>query len=278
MKASTAIGIGLALGCLLLGALMGGTNPAALIDIGAILIVLGGTAGATTASVGVETMKRVPSLYKLVFSAEPPDMRGGLDRLVGLADQARREGGRAPPPRREGLLALDAQLSEIEDPFTRNALQLVVDGTDPEMVHTILDAEMDGMAARHHASAGPFEKAGGFAPTMGIMGTVLALVHVLANLSSPSSLGPSISAAFVATLLGVGSANVVFLPIANRLKVISAEETELRMMTLEGILAIQAGDNPRLVSEKLMSYLPPAERGEGYEPALTVVGGESKAA
>jgi chemotaxis protein MotA len=268
MKASTAIGIGLALGCLLLGALMGGTNPAALIDIGAILIVLGGTAGATTASVGAETMKRVPSLYKLVFSAEPPDMRRRLDQLVGLADQARRE----------GLLALDAQLSEIEDPFTRNALQLVVDGTDPEMVHAILDAEMDGMAARHHASAGPFEKAGGFAPTMGIMGTVLALVHVLANLSAPSSLGPSISAAFVATLLGVGSANVVFLPIANRLKAISAEETELRMMTLEGILAIQAGDNPRLVSEKLMSYLPPAERGEGHEPALTVVGGESKAA
>jgi chemotaxis protein MotA len=208
-------------------------------------------------------MKRVPSLYKMVFSAEPPDMRGRLDQLVSLADQARRE----------GLLALDAQLGEIEDPFARNALQLVVDGTDPEMVHAILEAEVDGMAARHHAAAGPFEKAGGFAPTMGIMGTVLALVHVLANLSAPSSLGPSISAAFVATLLGVGSANVIFLPIANRLKAISAEETELRMMTLEGILAIQAGDNPRLVAEKLMSYLPPAERAsedEQFSPQLGV--------
>jgi chemotaxis protein MotA len=101
---------------------------------------------------------------------------------------------------------------------------------------------------------------------MGIIGTVLGLVHVLQNLSAPSELGPSISAAFIATLMGVGSANVIFLPVANRLKAISAEEVELRMMTVEGILSIQAGDNPRLVSEKLMSYLPPADRPTGDEP------------
>jgi chemotaxis protein MotA len=118
------------------------------------------------------------------------------------------------------------------------------------------------MAARHEAAAKPFEKAGGFAPTMGIIGTVMGLVHVLQNLSAPSTLGPSISSAFLATLMGVGSANVIFLPIANRLKAISAEEVELRMMTLEGILSIQAGDNPRLVADKLMSYLPPVERTE----------------
>jgi chemotaxis protein MotA len=210
----------------------------------------------------MESMKRIPSLYKLVFAAEPPDMRGQLDRLVSLADKARRE----------GLLALDAQLSEIDDKFTRNALQLVVDGTDPEMVHAILEAEVEGMEARHHAGAAPFEKAGGFAPTMGIIGTVLGLVHVLENLAAPSTLGPSISAAFIATLLGVGAANVIFLPIANRLKAISAEEAELRMMTVEGILSIQAGDNPRLVSEKLMSYVPPAQRSsEDEQPAARAV-------
>ncbi len=121
------------------------------------------------------------------------------------------------------------------------------------------------MAARHAVGASPFEKAGGFAPTMGIIGTVLGLVHVLQNLAAPSTLGPSISAAFIATLMGVGSANVIFLPIANRLKAISAEEVELRMMTVEGILSIQAGDNPRLVSEKLMSYVPPAERSDDDE-------------
>jgi chemotaxis protein MotA len=214
------------------------------------------------------SMKRVPSLYKMVFSAEPPDMRGQLDRLVELADKARRE----------GLLALDAQLAEIEDPFTRNALQLVVDGTDPEMVNTILEAEIDGMSARHAASAAPFEKAGGFAPTMGIIGTVLGLVHVLENLAAPSTLGPSISSAFMATLMGVGSANVIFLPIANRLKAISAEETELRTMTLEGILSIQAGDNPRLVGEKLMSYLPPAERATDDERAVPRLDVASEAA
>jgi chemotaxis protein MotA len=128
------------------------------------------------------------------------------------------------------------------------------------MVHAIMEADVDGMAARHSTAAAPFEKAGGFAPTMGIIGTVMGLVHVLQNLSAPSTLGPSISTAFLATLMGVGSANVIFLPVANRLKAISAEEVELRMMTLEGILSIQAGDNPRLVAEKLSSYLPPAER------------------
>lgn len=255
MKASTAIGIGVAFGSLLMSSMMDGTSPVSFINIPALLIILGGTGGVTLASVGMESMKRVPSLYKMVFSAEPPDMRGQLDQLVTLADKARRE----------GLLALDAQLGEIEDTFTRNALQLVVDGTDPEMVHAILEAEVDGMEARHHAGAAPFEKAGGFAPTMGIIGTVLGLVHVLENLAAPSTLGPSISAAFIATLLGVGAANVVFLPIANRLKAISAEEASLRMMTVEGILSIQAGDNPRLVAEKLMSYVPPVQRSAEEE-------------
>ncbi len=268
MKASTAIGIGVAFGALLLSSMMDGTSPASFINIPALMIILGGTAGVTLASTGMEAMKRVPTLYKLVISAEPPDMRGQLDQLVTLADQARRE----------GLLALDAQLSDIEDPFTRNALQLVVDGTDPEMVHAILEAEVDGMAARHEVGASPFEKAGGFAPTMGIIGTVLGLVHVLQNLAAPSTLGPSISAAFIATLMGVGAANVIFLPIANRLKAISAEEVELRMMTVEGILSIQAGDNPRLVSEKLMSYLPPAERSDDEEQSVTRLDVESQAA
>ena len=268
MKAATAIGIGLAFGSLLMSSMMDGTSPASFINIPALMIILGGTAGVTLASVGMASMKKIPSLYKLVISSEPTDMRGQLDRLVVLADKARRE----------GLLALDAQLADIEDPFTRNALQLVVDGTDPEMVHTILEAEVDGMAARHEAGAAPFEKAGGFAPTMGIIGTVLGLVHVLQNLAAPSTLGPSISAAFIATLMGVGAANVIFLPIANRLKAISSEETELRMMTIEGILSIQAGDNPRLVSEKLMSYVPPMERDSEESQPLSSVTADAKAA
>jgi chemotaxis protein MotA len=268
MKAATAIGIGIAFASLLVSAMMDGTSPAAFLNISALITILGGTAGVTLASVGMQSMKRIPSLFKMVFAAEPPDMRGRLDLLVSLADQARRE----------GLLALDSQLAEIDDTFTRNALQLVVDGTDPEMVHAILEAEVDGMAARHEAGGAPFEKAGGFAPTMGIIGTVMGLVHVLENLSAPATLGPSISSAFLATLMGVGSANVIFLPIANRLKAISTEEIELRMMTLEGILSIQAGDNPRLVADKLMSYLPPTERADEDDAATAPSSAQAEAA
>ena len=250
MKPATGIGIAAAAIGILLSAMMEGTSPAAFMDVPALIIIVAGTGGATMASVGMESMKRVPGLYKRVLSAEPPDLAGRVDLLVSLAEQARRE----------GLLALDAQVSEVDDEFTRKGLQLVVDGIDPELVRDILEAEIDGMAARHHVGALPFEKAGGFAPTMGIIGTVMGLVHVLQNLAAPSTLGPAISGAFIATLLGVGSANVVYLPIANRLKALSAEEVELRTLTLDGILSVQAGDNPRVVAEKLKSYVPPDER------------------
>jgi chemotaxis protein MotA len=251
MKAATGIGIGVATVGILMSAMMDGTSPASFINMPALLIIIAGTSGATMASVGMDGMKRIPQLFKLVMSAEPPDLKGRVELLVSLAEQARRE----------GLLALDAKVAEIEDDFTKKGLQLVVDGTDPELVRDILEAEIDGMAARHHAGVAPFEKAGGFAPTIGIIGTVMGLVHVLQNLSAPATLGPSISAAFIATLMGVGSANVIYLPVANRLKAMSTEEVELRTMTLEGILSVQAGDNPRVVADKLTSYVPPAERG-----------------
>jgi chemotaxis protein MotA len=250
MKAATAIGIAAGVGALLLASMMEGTQPMAFFNISALIIVLGGTGAATLASVGMDTMKRVPSLYKLAFGPPEWDVRERVELIVGIAEQARRE----------GLLALDAKLGEIDDEFTRKGLQLVVDGTDPELVREILDAEIDGMAARHAAGATAFEKAGGYGPTMGIIGTVMGLVHVLQNLSSPATLGPAISTAFIATLLGVGSANVFFLPVASRLRALSAAEVELRTLTLDGILSVQAGDNPRVVGDKLSSFVAPAER------------------
>jgi len=253
MKPATAVGIGLGLFGILLSAMMEGTSPAAFINIPAVLLICAGTFGATLASVGMESMKKIPALYKRVFSTEPLDIPARVDLLVSLAEQARRE----------GLLALDSRIGEIDDEFTRKGMQLVVDGTDPELVREILEAEIDGMSARHHAGAAPFEKAGGFAPTIGIIGTVMGLVHVLQNLAAPSELGPAISSAFIATLMGVGAANVIFLPVANRLKTISTEEVELRTMTLDGILSVQAGDNPRLVSDRLSSFLAPLERTAG---------------
>jgi chemotaxis protein MotA len=123
------------------------------------------------------------------------------------------------------------------------------------------------MHKRHAATVQPFDKAGGYAPTMGIIGTVFGLIHVLGNLDKPETLGPSISAAFIATLLGISTANIVYLPIAARLKQLSQEELHFRSMTLEGILAIQAGDNPRVVQEKLTAYVPPAMRMSEEEAA-----------
>jgi chemotaxis protein MotA len=250
MKAATAIGIALAMAGLLMSAMMEGTSPATFLDIPALLLIIAGTAGATMASVGMDGMKRIPKLWKLVLGAPPQDVKGRVALMVSMAEQARRE----------GLLALDAKLSEIEDEFTRKGLQLVVDGTDPALVRDVLETEIDAMAARHAAGASPFAKAGGFAPTMGIIGTVMGLVHVLQNLAAPSTLGPAISTAFIATLMGVGSANVIYLPVASRLNALSAAEIELRTLTLDGILSVQAGDNPRMVAEKLTSYIPPAER------------------
>ena len=189
--------------------------------------------------------------------ATAPDYRAEVDRLVDFAERARRE----------GLLALDDAVQQIDDPFVRKGMQLVVDGTDPEVVREILEAELDGMAARHKAGAAPFVQAGGFAPTLGVLGTVMGLVHVLENLDDPSSLGHSIAGAFIATLYGVGAANVVFLPIGNRLKVLSQQELELKTMTIEGILALQAGENPRLVADRLMTFVPPEQRGERADGA-----------
>jgi len=257
MKAATAIGIGAGVFALLFASMMEGTQPMAFFNIPALIIVLVGTGAATLSSVGMATMKKVPQLYKLAFGPPELDMRGRVELIVSLAEQARRE----------GLLALDAQLAEIDDEFTRKGLQLVVDGTDPELVREICEAEIDGMSTRHAGGATAFEKAGGYAPTMGIIGTVMGLVHVLQNLSNPALLGPAISTAFIATLMGVGAANVVFLPVAARLRALSSAAAELRILTLEGILAVQAGDNPRVVGDKLRSFVAPAERGGADDEA-----------
>ena len=250
MKASTAIGIGAAICGLLLGALMEGSQISAFIDPPAILIVFGGTFGATLASTSMESVKRIPSLYKRAMSAEHQDLQGRVDLLVGLAEKARRE----------GLLALESGVADLDDEFTRKGLQLVVDGTEPEVILQVLENEIDGASGRAAADRAIFEKAGGFAPTMGILGTVLGLVHVLQNLDQPSTLGPAISGAFIATLYGVASANVVFLPVASKLHQIADAETSLRELTIEGLLAIQAGDNPRVVADKLEAFVPPEER------------------
>jgi len=259
MKFGTGIGIVIACVGIALGATMEGTNVAVVLNVPAALIVLVGTLGATIAACGLEPHLKLPALYKKAIMPDDLDLVGRVNEIVSYAEKARRD----------GLLALDEAVKDIDDEFTRKGVQLVVDGTDPDLVAAVLDAENEAMRKRHSANRAPFMQAGGFAPTMGIIGTVFGLVNVMNNLNQPSTLGPLIAAAFLATLMGVGSANVVFLPMANRLKELSEAELHFREMTLEGILGIQAGDNPRVVAEKLMAYVPPSLRPSEEEQAAS---------
>lgn len=257
MKMSTVIGLGIALLCLFLGPTMEGAKVMAVINPPAMLIVFGGTLGAVIAGTSMAQAMNIPKIYKMAMTPNLPDLPGIVHQMVGFAEAARRD----------GLLALDEKLGEVEDEYMKKGLQLVVDGTDADLVAEILEAENAAMKKRHKAAVEPFDKAGGYAPTMGIIGTVFGLVHVLENLSQPETLGPLISSAFIATLLGVASANVVYLPVATRMKGLSADEIHARQMIIEGVLSIQAGDNPRVVGEKLMAYVPPALRGDATDGA-----------
>jgi chemotaxis protein MotA len=257
MKFGTGIGIVISMLGIALGATMEGTNVMVVLNVPAILIVLVGTLGASIAACGLPAHIKLPKLFIKALMPEDLDLVGRVNEIVGFAEKARRD----------GLLALDEAVKEISDPFTRKGIQLVVDGTDPDLVAAVLDAENEAMRKRHSLARAPFMQAGGFAPTMGIVGTVFGLVNVMNNLNNPSALGPLIAAAFLATLMGVGSSNIVFLPMANRLKELSEQELHFREMTLEGILGIQAGDNPRVVAEKLMAYVPPSERPSEEEQA-----------
>ena len=262
MKAATAVGIGVAVGAIIMAIFIEGGSPMSMINVPAALIVLGGTLGVTLGSTSMEQMKAIPALYKKSMSTEPIDYRTEIDRIVAFAEKARRE----------GLLALDAEVGQIEDDFLRKGMQLVVDGTDPELVREILEADLEGMEHRHKEAVQPFVMAGGFGPTLGVLGTVASLVHVLENLDKPETLGHSIAGAFIATLYGVGSANVFYYPVGNCLKLLSQQEVLLKNMVIEGVLAIQAGENPRIIADRLMTFVPPAERGErdksGDGPAL----------
>src|SRR5436305_3043650 len=182
MKAASAIGIGIAIVGLLGGAFMEGTSPAAFIQPSAFLIIFGGTAGVCMASTGMEAMKRIPALYKKVFAGDVADLAAKVVELVRYADRARRD----------GLLALEEEIEGIDDEYLKKGLQLVVDGTDPDLVREILEAEIEGMTARHRHVVEPFDKAGGFAPPMVIIGTVMGLVHVLRHVPHPGPLGPGV--------------------------------------------------------------------------------------
>ena len=172
----------------------------------------------------------------------------------------------AEKARKEGLLALEPDIAQVEDEFTKKGMQLAVDGTDPELVREVLEVEIESMETRHRANQKLFKDAGGYAPTIGVLGTVMGLLHVMQLLQTPELLGPAIAGAFMATLYGVGSANIIFLPVAGRLAVLTASEALNRTLVIEGILAIQAGENPRVIAERLLGFIPPADREAAAAP------------
>lgn len=242
---TTSWGILAALAALIGGFLWEGGHWEGLVEKTALLIVFGGTFAAVAVSYPASRLRQIPESLKTVFRPGAPDVRARIDELVELATIARRE----------GVLALENKIADHPDAFIRNGLQIVVDGTDPELSRQILEFEIDAVEQRMENQAKIFESAGGYAPTMGIIGTVMGLIHVLSNLADPGSLGPAIAVAFTATLYGVASANIVYLPIASKIRIRSADNVQFMEMMLEGILAIQAGENPALVRKKLTAFM-----------------------
>jgi chemotaxis protein MotA len=252
MDPATLAGIALAFIAILASLILEGGNPMGIVLIPAIVLVLGGTLGAAMAGGMLKDIMGIGGLLKRALLAKPTAAGDVVSTVVSLAERARRE----------GLLALEDAAREVDDPFLRRGLELAIDGTDPEELREILEAEIDVKRKADKAGAKLFQDMGGYAPTIGIIGTVLGLVHVLENLSQPDELGHLIAGAFVATLWGVMTANVMWLPISNRLKRLSELECDQMELVLEGIMAIQAGANPRLVAQKLRSLLPPGAEPE----------------
>lgn len=250
MDIATLGGILLALVSLILAFTGEGGALSALLQPTAALIVFGGTIGATAASVSLRQLTGVGKSLRIAFFNKPLDPLSIIGNLVELATTARRE----------GILALEEQVEAFEDEFLQKGVQLIVDGVDPELVKSMLTTELDYIEDRHAAAAKIFDMAGGFAPTMGIIGTVMGLVRVLGSLKNVDALGPQIATAFVATLYGVASANILWLPIASKLKRRNAEEILMREIMIEGVLSIQAGENPQILKQKLLAFLPPSGR------------------
>ncbi|MDA8227659.1 MAG: flagellar motor protein [Desulfitobacterium hafniense] len=245
MDLATIIGIVAGIGSLLLGYVLEKGTVGSLVQGPAALIVFGGTAGAVLASFALNDLKSFPKWLKIAFTNQSFGAAEAYQTLIRFAEKARRE----------GLLSLEQELETVSDRFTRQGMQLVIDGTDPEITREILESNISVLEKRHKVGIHVFEAAGGFAPTMGIIGTVMGLVHVLGNLSDPNSLSGAIASAFIATLYGVASANVLWLPIATKLKQKDKAEVAAMEMVLDGILSIQSGENPSILKEKLKTHL-----------------------
>lgn len=238
---------GLALGVIAIlgGQVLEGGHVGSLVQPTALLIVLGGTLGAVLLQSPFHVFKRGVMMAKWVWVPPVIEQKRLIDQILTWSQQSRRE----------GLLALENYIPGIKDEFTRKGLQLLVDGADPERIRELMEVEISTFEDEWRQSAKIWDSAGGYSPTIGILGAVMGLIHVMENLSDPTKLGAGIAVAFVATIYGVGLANLIYLPIAGKLKYYIARMVASREMLIDGLVGIALGDNPRIIEGRLKGYL-----------------------
>jgi len=241
MDLATISGLILAFGMILTAFVMEGGSPLGLLQPTALMIIFGGTFGAIMISFPFADIKRALKTSKIAFIHKEYNEIDIINQLADLSEKARKD----------GLLSLEQDTQSNPNPLIRKGLSLVVDGIETEVIKDILVRETFLHENEFHASATVFEAAGGYSPTMGIVGTVLGLISVLSNLSNPNELGAKIALAFIATLFGIGIANLVWLPLAAKIKTKGKKEKAINDLIIEGLLSIQAGENPRIIKEKL---------------------------
>lgn len=273
MDLTTLLGLVLGFATVVVVLILDGGSPAELFAVPqAILLIFGGSMAATAVSSSSKVFASLPKLVAEAFKQKKMNPEEAIEALARMADKARRE----------GLLALEEESKKIKDPFLQKGIMLVVDGVDPAQVKAILETNVENLRARHKKGAAAFAGAGGFAPTFGIIGTVMGLMNALKMLDDPKKLAEAIAGAFLATLWGLLFANLIFLPLGNKLKTKSEEEVHYRYLLMEGILALQAGENPRIVREKLNAFLSPKEAGASVDAkkkgSATPVAEKAKAA
>ncbi|MCX6377774.1 MAG: flagellar motor protein [Armatimonadetes bacterium] len=250
MDLATVIGLLVAWGALVTALFMEGGRLSDLANPSAFVIVFGGTLGATTIAFSMKQLSGIPVIVRNAFFSKDTDPAQIITIMVDFARKARKE----------GILTLEEESRSLDNKCLQTGIRLVVDGTPSEMVREILETEIVSLQERHKVGQNIFNTMGGFSPTLGIIGTVMGLIHMLSSLNQPGKMGAAIASAFVATLYGVAFANLIFLPIGTKLKSRTSEEIIAYDMIVEGILSIQAGDNPRMVESKMLAYLPPKLR------------------
>jgi chemotaxis protein MotA len=247
---STIGGILLAMGGIIAGLLLEGGNLGQILQPTAAMIVLGGTLGAVLIQFPLPVVILSAKDLSKVFFEKNNDAKDLIEQLIGFANKARKN----------GIVSLDAETETIKEPFLRKALMLAVDGTEPEQLRKMMEMELDNQSEEEEKVPQVFESAGGFSPTIGIIGAVMGLIQVMQHMDKIEEVGRGIAVAFVATIYGVGAANIFFLPAAGKLKIRVRRDQILREMTLEGIISILEGMNPRMLEMKLMGFLAAQEQ------------------